>query len=150
MSLAAGIDHPYSSTTMEPVLFVVEDDKHIASLIQLHLRGAGFETFHFTRGDEALDAAFVKPPALFLLDVMLPGLDGLELCRRIREQPELSRIPVIFVSAKFSEEDKLAGFDLGADDYITKPFSPRELVVRVEAVLRRTVNPAMWNLIRRQ
>lgn len=127
---------------MKPLLFVVEDDRDIASLIQFNLRGSGFDSLHFTRGDHAFEAALAKPPSLFLLDVMLPGLDGLQLCRRIREQPELSRIPVIFVSAKISEDDRLAGFDMGADDYVTKPFSPRELVVRIEAVLRRSTDPA--------
>jgi DNA-binding response OmpR family regulator len=132
---------PAATSSMKPLLFVVEDDKDIASLIQFNLRAAGFDSLHFTRGDQAFEAALAKPPSLFLLDVMLPGMDGLELCRRIREKSELSRIPVIFVSAKISEEDKLAGFELGADDYVTKPFSPRELVVRVETVLRRATDP---------
>jgi DNA-binding response OmpR family regulator len=141
MLLVPRTGYPHSVPTMKSLVYIVEDDKDIASLIQFNLRGAGFDTLHFTRGDQALDSALQAPPSLFLLDIMLPGIDGLELCRRIREHSDLARIPVIFVSAKISEEDKLTGFELGADDYVTKPFSPRELVVRVETVLRRATNP---------
>jgi DNA-binding response OmpR family regulator len=126
---------------VERTIYLVEDDIDIAGLIKFNLQAAGLNTRHFTRADIALESALHEPPNLFLLDVMLPGMDGLELCRRIRQQDELSTIPVIFVSARMSEEDKLAGFEIGADDYITKPFSSRELVVRVEAVLRRSSDP---------
>ncbi len=108
-------------------LFVVEDDEDIARLIAHNLRAAGYGVRIFP----------TKPPALFLLDVMLPGGDGLDLCRRIRNTPRIAGIPVVFVTAKGSERDRLHGFELGADDYVAKPFSPRELVARVKAVLRR-------------
>ncbi len=119
------------------MIYIVEDDKDVASLIKFNLEASGFSTAHFARGDEALLQAFVSPPALFLLDIMLPGMDGIALCRHFREHEETRRIPIIFVSARMTEDEKLEGFEAGADDYITKPFSPRELVVRVEAVLRR-------------
>jgi DNA-binding response OmpR family regulator len=118
-------------------VFVVEDEQDIARLIAHHLRTAEYPVRVFAVADEALDAARQQAPALFLLDVMLPGGDGLELCRRIRRDPHLARVPVIFLTAKTTERDRLQGFEVGADDYITKPFSPRELVARVRAVLRR-------------
>jgi two-component system phosphate regulon response regulator PhoB len=118
-------------------VFVVEDEQDIARLIAHHLRTAEYAVRVFAAADEALDAARQQAPALFLLDIMLPGGDGVELCRRIRRDPHLARVPVIFLTAKTTERDRLQGFEVGADDYITKPFSPRELVARVRAVLRR-------------
>ena len=123
--------------TMRGLIYIVEDDKDVGGLIQFNLENSGFRTLHFVKGDEALASAFCNPPELFLLDVMLPGTDGLMLCRQIKSIEHLRRVPVIFVSAKITEDERLEGFEAGADDYITKPFSPRELVVRVEAVLRR-------------
>lgn len=122
---------------MRALVYIVEDDKDVAGLIRFNLETSGFQAMHYVRGDEALAHALSNPPSLFLLDVMLPGNDGLTLCRQIKSLEQLKRIPVIFVSARISEDERLEGFDAGADDYITKPFSPRELVVRVEAVLRR-------------
>jgi DNA-binding response OmpR family regulator len=119
------------------LVFIVEDDNDVAGLIRFNLESAGFLTRHCVRGDEALAEAIMSPPSMFLLDIMLPGMDGFTLCRKIRAADQLKRVPVIFVSARLSEDEKLEGFDAGADDYITKPFSPRELVVRVEAVMRR-------------
>jgi two-component system phosphate regulon response regulator PhoB len=123
--------------TMRSLVYIVEDDKDVAGLIRFNLETSGFQALHYFRGDEALAHALLNPPSLFLLDVMLPGIDGITLCRQIKSAEQLKRIPVIFVSAKICEDEKLEGFDAGADDYIAKPFSPRELVVRVEAVLRR-------------
>lgn len=122
---------------MKALIYIVEDDNDVAGLIKFNLEASGFLTACFVRGDEAFVHAMSNPPALFLLDVMVPGMDGITFCKRVRETETLKRIPVIFVSAKMTEDEKLEGFDAGADDYITKPFSPRELVVRVEAVLRR-------------
>ncbi|HWR16865.1 MAG TPA: response regulator transcription factor [Terriglobales bacterium] len=121
----------------EPTVFIVEDDKEIAGLIKLNLRSAGMKCRHFFSVDKVIQEALVEPPDLFILDVMLPGINGLDLCRLIRSNQKLARIPVIMASAKISEDDMLAGFDAGADDYMTKPFSPREMVARAQAVLRR-------------
>jgi two-component system phosphate regulon response regulator PhoB len=133
---------------MKKTVFVVEDEADIAGLIKFNLETAGYNVRRFDRAEPALLHAMTSPPALFLLDIMLPGENGLELCKRIRATDELARTPVIFVTAKISEEDRLLGFDTGADDYITKPFSPRELVARVEAVLRRSEDLAGSNTIR--
>ncbi len=122
---------------MRALIYIVEDENDVAGLIQFNLETSGFQTKHYLRGDEVVVQALSNPPSLFLLDVMLPGQDGLALCRQIKSVEQLKRIPVIFVSARISEDERLEGFEAGADDYITKPFSPRELVVRVEAVLRR-------------
>lgn len=119
-----------------PVIFVVEDDEDIARLISHNLQSAGFEVQSFVSSASVLNEAVRDLPALFLLDVMLPGTDGFELCRHIRQTPAVSTTPVIFLTAKTSESDRVRGLDLGGDDYITKPFSPRELVARVRSVLR--------------
>jgi len=120
------------------MVFVVEDEADIGGLIKFNLEAAGYTVKRFDRAEPALLHAMSDPPSLFLLDIMLPGVDGLELCQRVHNIESLARIPIIFVTAKISEEDRLRGFDVGADDYITKPFSPRELVARVDAVLRRS------------
>ena len=133
---------------MKKTVFVVEDEADIAGLIKFNLESAGYAVKCFDRAEPALLHAMTTPPVLFLLDIMLPGENGLELCKRIRNAESLARIPVIFVSAKISEEDRLLGFDVGADDYMTKPFSPRELVARVEAVLRRSEDVVGMNVIR--
>jgi two-component system OmpR family response regulator len=118
----------------KPIL-VVEDEHNIASLLKLYLGNEGFSVALVADGAKALDEADRLDPALVILDLMLPGLDGLEICRRLRSR---SRVPVIMLTARDSEIDRIVGLELGADDYITKPFSPRELVARVKAVLRRT------------
>ena len=122
--------------SFRPVVFVVEDDEDIARLITHNLRAAGFEVQSFVSGASVLNEAMREMPAVFLLDVMLPGTDGFELCRHIRQTPALSATPIIFLTAKTSEADRVKGLELGGDDYITKPFSPRELVARVRTVLR--------------
>ncbi len=119
-----------------PLIFVVEDDADIARLIAHNLRSAGFEVQSFVSAASVLGEATREQPALFLLDVMLPGSDGFELCRHIRQTPLLSTKPIIFLTAKTAEADRVKGLELGGDDYITKPFSPRELVARVRSVLR--------------
>jgi len=121
---------------VRPVVFVVEDDEDIARLISHNLQAAGFEVQSFVSGASVLSEATREMPALFLLDVMLPGTDGFELCRHIRQTPALSVTPIIFLTAKTGEADRIKGLELGGDDYITKPFSPRELVARVRSVLR--------------
>src|SRR5271169_6433563 len=126
------------STTSAPrcLVFVVEDDEDIARLISHNLQAAGFDVQSFVSGGSVVSEALREMPALFLLDVMLPGTDGFELCRQIRQTPALSAIPIIFLTAKTAEADRVKGLELGGDDYITKPFSPRELVARIRSVLR--------------
>jgi two-component system phosphate regulon response regulator PhoB len=117
-------------------IFVVEDDEDIARLIRHNLLAAGYDVHAFISGNPALTQALAEQPSLFLLDVMLPGGDGFDLCRQIRQHERLAKIPVIFLTAKSDEADRVKGLELGGDDYITKPFSPRELVARVRTVLR--------------
>ena len=126
---------------MKPHISVVEDDPDISRLVRHHLEGAGFAVKLYPTGNAVLTEAERQRPALFILDIMVPGKDGLELCRQIRQTQALAMIPVIFLTAKSSEADRVLGLELGADDYIPKPFSPRELVARVKAVLRRFERP---------
>ncbi len=126
---------------MKPHIAVVEDDPDISRLVRHHLEGAGFAVKLYPTGNAILAEAERQRPALFVLDIMVPGKDGLELCRQIRQTPSLAMIPVIFLTAKSSEADRVLGLELGADDYIPKPFSPRELIARVKAVLRRFERP---------
>src|ERR1035438_7467178 len=125
------------------LIFVVEDDADIAHLITHNLRASGFSVQSFSSGAAVISDAVREMPVLFLLDVMLPGTDGFELCRQIRQTPALSATPVIFLTAKTAEADRVKGLELGGDDYITKPFSPRELVARVRSVLRGVRQPAV-------
>ncbi len=127
---------------MKQTIFVLEDDADISRLVQHNLEAAGFTARLFTTTAPVLADAERKAPDLFLLDIMVPGGDGLDLCRRIRRNPALSSTPVIFLTARTSESDRVLGLELGADDYITKPFSPRELIARVKAVLRRFERPS--------
>jgi DNA-binding response OmpR family regulator len=122
--------------SVRPLVYVVEDETDIARLISHNLRAAGFEVQSFISAVSVLREAVREQPAVFLLDVMLPGSDGFELCRQIRQNPVLSATPIIFLTAKASESDRVKGLELGGDDYITKPFSPRELIARVRNVLR--------------
>ncbi|MBZ5506852.1 MAG: response regulator transcription factor [Acidobacteriia bacterium] len=126
---------------MKQNIIVLEDDADIGNLVRHHLQLAGFNVRICTAGDQVLPLARKQPPVLFLLDIMVPGGSGYEVCRQIRESRDLSRVPIIFLTAKASEEDRVRGLDLGADDYITKPFGTRELTARVRAVLRRFEQP---------
>ena len=116
---------------------IVEDEAELASLIDYNLTRSGFETRILGGGDRTLEELEHCAPDLVVLDVMLPGQDGFEVCRRIRRHAKLSRVPVIFLTARSDEVDRVLGLELGGDDYITKPFSPRELVARIKAHLRR-------------
>jgi DNA-binding response OmpR family regulator len=118
-------------------IFVVEDDADISRLIKHHLEAASYAVRTFSSGANLISEAVRVLPSLFLLDIALPGDDGTELCRSIRSHPPLAALPVIFVTARNSENDRVLGLEIGADDYVSKPFSPRELVARVRAVLRR-------------
>lgn len=115
-------------------ILVVEDEKKIAELLRDYLVGAGFEVSCHDRGGQVVKFVNKSPPALILLDIMLPDTDGKDICREIRK---FSNIPIMMITAKSEEVDRLIGLELGADDYICKPFSPREVVARVKAVLRR-------------
>ncbi len=127
---------------MSQTIFVLEDDQDISRLVQHNLEIAGFSVRTYVSPLAVLGDAERKAPDLFLLDIMVPGGDGLDLCRRIRKNPGLAIRPVIFLTARTSESDRVLGLELGADDYISKPFSPRELVARIKAVLRRFERPA--------
>ena len=126
---------------MKQTIFLMEDDADISRLVRHHLESAGFAIRVYPSAAGILPEAEKETPALFLLDIMVPGADGLDICRRIRNTPALAATPVIFLTAKSSEADRVVGLELGADDYVTKPFSPRELVARVKAVLRRFERP---------
>ena len=123
------------------LIFVVEDEEDIARLISHNLQAAGFDVQSFVSGGSVVSEALRETPSLFLLDVMLPGADGFDICRQIRQTPTLSSTPIIFLTAKTAEADRVKGLELGGDDYITKPFSPRELVARVRSVLRGLRQP---------
>jgi len=127
---------------LSQTIFVLEDDDDIARLVQHHLEAAGFAARLFHTPTNLIPDAERQAPVLFLLDIMVPGGDGLEVCRRLRQHPGLSTIPIIFLTARASENDRVLGLEVGADDYITKPFATRELVARVKAVLRRFERPA--------
>jgi DNA-binding response OmpR family regulator len=118
------------------LIYVVEDDPDVSQLIEHNLRTAGYDVSTFFSGAPVVPQAAKVQPALFLLDIMLPGISGFDLCRQIRQHEQLAKTPVIFLSAKAQEPDRLQAFDVGADGYITKPFSPRELIARVRNVLR--------------
>ena len=126
---------------VKPSIFVVEDDPDISMLVRHHLNAAGFAAKIFASGAAVVEESEHQHPTLFILDIMVPGKDGLEICRQIRQTPSLSSTPIIFLTAKSSEADRILGFELGADDYISKPFNPRELVARVKAVMRRFERP---------
>jgi two-component system alkaline phosphatase synthesis response regulator PhoP len=118
-------------------VLLVEDEQDVAELIRYNLTKEGYEVVLCGNGNEALRLARENRPDVILLDIMVPQLNGWEVCRRIKKDPELATIPVIMVSGRVEEGDKVLGFEVGADDYVTKPFSPRELIARVRAVLRR-------------
>ncbi len=118
-------------------VLVVEDEEDIRELVSYNLLKEGYQVAGVASGEDALEAVESKAPDLILLDIMLPGVDGLRVCRKLKEDPEYSEIPIIMLTAKGEEPDIVAGLNMGADDYILKPFSPKVLLARVQAVLRR-------------
>ena len=118
-------------------VLLIEDEANIAQLIRYHVEQAGHQALIARDGEEGLRLAERSRPHLILLDLLLPRLDGFEVCRRLKQRPETRDIPLIILTAKAAEADKVAGLELGADDYVTKPFSPRELMARIRALLRR-------------
>ena len=127
---------------MKPHVLLVEDDLGLSELIRYNLEREGFEVSHAADGDEGLLQAREISPDILLLDWMLPHTSGIEICRQLRRSPETANMPIIMLTARGEESDTVRGLETGADDYITKPFSPKELVARVQAVLRR-VRPAL-------
>ena len=132
------------SETMEQKgrIFIVEDERDIAEMVAFNLEKEGYKVFTAENGKDALAEIKAEQPDLVLLDVMLPDVDGFEICKQLRAYAPTKKVPIIFVSAKSQETDKVVGLELGADDYLTKPFSPRELVARIKAVFRRVPNVA--------
>jgi two-component system phosphate regulon response regulator PhoB len=123
-------------------ILVVDDEEDILELVSYNLQKEGYELHRATSGETGIKMARTLLPDLILLDLMLPGMDGLECCRLLKSEPRTSSIPVVMLTAKGEDSDIVAGLELGADDYITKPFSPRVLLARVRAVLRRTKKAA--------
>jgi two-component system phosphate regulon response regulator PhoB len=124
-------------------ILVVEDERDIAALVAYHLTKEGYRVRTAEGGQEAIEAAATERPDLMVLDLMLPGYSGYDVLAEMRRQPSLNDVPVIILTARREEADRVRGLELGADDYLTKPFSPRELVLRVAAVLRRSQSPAV-------
>jgi phosphate regulon transcriptional regulator PhoB len=122
-------------------VLIVEDDRDIVELVRYNLEKEGFQVLAVGDGTAGLAQLRKSPPDLLVLDLMLPKLSGLEICKEIRRNPSLNRLPILMLTARGEEADRVVGLELGADDYVTKPFSPRELVARVKALLRR-VEPA--------
>ncbi|HZZ85329.1 MAG TPA: response regulator [Anaeromyxobacteraceae bacterium] len=120
-----------------PSVLIVDDESDLVSLLDFNLRQAGFETLLAQSGEEALAQLKRRVPDLILLDLMLPDLSGIEICRRVKSDARTRSVPVVMLTARSDEVDRVVGFELGADDYVTKPFSVRELALRLKAVLRR-------------
>lgn len=131
----------------KPMIFCVEDDAGIRELVLYTLRASGFSAEGFSEGKSMLEALVSEEPELILLDIMLPDMDGIKILKRLRTNPATSRIPVIIASAKGTEYDRVMGLDLGADDYLCKPFGMMEMVSRIRAVLRRTSNRGRENVL---
>ena len=122
---------------MRPRVVIIEDEKDIVELVRYNFRKEGFEVESFGRGREGLDYLRRNPADVVLLDILLPDEDGFEICKRLRSDEHLRTLPILFLTAKGEEMDRVLGLEIGGDDYVVKPFSPRELVARVRAVLRR-------------
>lgn len=118
-------------------ILIVEDDRDIVEMVEYNLKEQGYETVSVLNGQKGIELAKKEQPDLIILDIMLPVTDGFEVCRILKNDQRTSNIPIIILSAKSQETDKVVGLELGADDYVTKPFSPRELIARIRAILRR-------------
>jgi len=119
-------------------ILIVEDEADIQEMIRYNLEKEGFKTITVAKGEDAIRVVEKESPDLIILDLMLPGIDGLEVCRILRGRYDIVQTPIIMLTAKSQEADKVVGLELGSDDYMTKPFSPRELIARIKAILRRT------------
>lgn len=118
-------------------ILIVEDDRDIVEMVEYNLREEGYATVSALNGEDGVNLARREQPDLIILDIMLPIIDGFEVCRTLKSDDKTSHIPIIILSAKSQETDKVVGLELGADDYVTKPFSPRELIARIRAIMRR-------------
>ena len=124
--------------TAKPTILIVEDDENIQQLVGYNLAKAGYQVLYADNGEQALAMVRREDPDLLVLDVMLPGMDGYQVCKTLRREPRHSRLPIILLTARADEDDVSTGLDLGADDYITKPFSPKILLSRIKSALRRS------------
>src|SRR6204780_642547 len=122
-------------------VLLIEDDRDIVELVRYNLEGEGFQGAAGTEGARGLAQVRKTPPDILLLDLMLPKLSGLDICKEIRRDTSLNRLPILMLTARGEEADRVVGLEMGADDYVTKPFSPRELVARIKALLRRVEAP---------
>ncbi len=129
-------------------ILLIEDEKNIRELVKYNLEQEGFRVLTEARGNTGLETALKEKPALVILDLMLPEINGLEICKALKRNEKTRLIPIIMLTAKGTESDKVVGLELGADDYMTKPFSPRELMARVKAVLRRSQEKAPEEILR--
>ncbi|OHB83848.1 MAG: DNA-binding response regulator [Planctomycetes bacterium RBG_19FT_COMBO_48_8] len=130
-------------------ILIIEDDKDIVEMLDYNLKEEGYDTISALNGEEGIALAGKERPDLIILDIMLPIMDGFEVCRTLKNDDKLAHIPIIILSAKSQETDKVVGLELGADDYVTKPFSPRELIARTRAIMRRGRGEHISNRIRR-
>ncbi|HZL33660.1 MAG TPA: response regulator transcription factor [Tepidisphaeraceae bacterium] len=131
-----------ATTMRKGTILVIDDEKDLIEMLQYNLEREGYDVIAAHDGQSGLEVATKHRPDLVVLDLMMPGIDGLQVCQRLRSDPKASRMPIIMLTAKATEADRIVGLELGADDYITKPFSPREVVARVKAVLRRAASQA--------
>jgi len=124
-------------------ILIVDDEPDIRELVRYNLERENFAVLEAEDGEQAMELVRREVPALVILDLMLPGASGLEICRMLRQQPQTANLPILMLTAKAGEVDRILGLEIGADDYVTKPFSPRELVARIRAVLRRSEAPEL-------
>jgi DNA-binding response OmpR family regulator len=129
-------------------VLVIDDEKDLTELVRYNLDREGFDVITAADGRSGLSTAVRQQPDVVILDLMMPGMDGLEVCRQLRSDGRTSRIPIIMLTARVTETDRIVGLEMGADDYVTKPFSPRELVARVKALMRRSAPPEPPQVIR--
>jgi DNA-binding response OmpR family regulator len=134
----------------KPTVLIIEDDPALIEVISYNLRREGYDVMSVSDGQEGLEKALRTPPGLIILDLMLPGMDGLEVCRRLRAEPATRKTRIIMLTAKAEESDELIGFSLGADDYVTKPFSVKVLLERIKALSRRDTEPTDTTLLASQ
>jgi len=127
---------------MKRLIAVVDDEPDILDLISIHIKKAGLNVVTFEKAQKLLDYVENNSADLIILDIMLPDMDGIEVCKQLRSEKRFAHIPILFLSAKDEEFDKILGLEIGADDYVTKPFSPRELIARIKAILRRKGQPS--------